>query len=46
MKFTRYLGSLAFVFGLFTVVFVGVPWYTVNAQNPANPWWLQWAVFL
>jgi len=46
MKFVRYLGSLAFVFGLFTVVFVGVPWYTVNAQNPANPWWLQGAVFL
>lgn len=46
MKFIRYLGSLAFVFGLFTVVFVGVPWYAVNAQNPANPIWLQGAIFL
>ena len=45
MKTVRYIGSLAFVLGLFTVVFAGVPWHVMVADDPPVPWWLKIAVF-
>ena len=45
MKMLRHIGSLAFVLGLFTVVFAGVPWHVVVADDPVVPWWLRIAVF-
>ncbi len=45
MKTLRYLGSLAFVLGLFTAVFVGIPWYVIVADDPVIPWWLRVAIF-
>ncbi len=44
MKTIRHIGSLAFVFGLFTAVFVGIPWYTIVADDPVVPWWLRVAI--
>ncbi len=45
MKTIRYIGTLAFVLGLFTVVFIGMPWYVTVADDPVNPWWLRLAVY-
>ncbi len=45
MKTLRHLGSLAFVLGLFTAVFVGIPWYVIVADGPVIPWWLRVAIF-
>ncbi|UCD51185.1 MAG: YbjQ family protein [Phycisphaerales bacterium] len=45
MKVLRHIGSAAFVLGLFTVIFAGVPWHVVTADDPAVPWWLRVAVF-
>jgi len=45
MKAIRQIGSLAFVLGLFTVVFIGIPWYVIYAEDPVLPLWLQVAVF-
>jgi uncharacterized protein YbjQ (UPF0145 family) len=45
MKVLRHIGSLAFVLGLFVVVFVGIPWHVLAAQDPVVPWWLRTAVF-
>ena len=45
MKTIRQIGSLAFVLGLFVVVFVGVPWHVMVADDPPVPPWLQAAVF-
>jgi len=45
MKILRNIGSLAFVLGLFTIVFIGLPWYTIAAEDPVVPWWLRTAVF-
>ena len=45
MKVLRHIGSAAFVLGLFTAVFAGIPWYVVIADDPAVPWWLRIAVF-
>ena len=45
MMILRHVGSLAFVLGLFTVVFLGMPWYVVVAEDPVLPWWFQAAVF-
>ena len=45
MKALRQIGSLAFVAGLFTTVFAGIPWYVVVADDPVNPWWLRIAIF-
>jgi uncharacterized protein YbjQ (UPF0145 family) len=47
MKTLRHIGSLAFVLGLFTVVFVGIPWYVIvpDPNVPVVPWWLRIAVF-
>jgi uncharacterized protein YbjQ (UPF0145 family) len=45
MTILRHAGSLAFVLGLFTVVFIGIPWYVVVADDPILPWWFKTAVF-
>ncbi|MBL7134215.1 MAG: YbjQ family protein [Phycisphaerae bacterium] len=45
MKILRQVGSLAFVVGLFTAIFAGLPWYVVVADNPVLPWWLRIAIF-
>ena len=45
MKAFRQIGSLAFVLGLFTVVFAGIPWHVIAAEDPRVPWWLRIAVF-
>jgi len=47
MKTLRHIGSLAFVLGLFTAVFAGIPWYVIvpDPNVPVVPWWLQIAVF-
>ena len=45
MRILRHIGSLAFVLGLFSVVFVGIPWHVIVADDPVLPWWLKAAVF-
>ena len=45
MKLIRHIGSIAFVFGLFTAIFAGIPWHMMVAEDPAVPWWLKMAVF-
>jgi len=45
MRIIRHIGSLAFVLGIFTAVFVGIPWYVIVADDPVVPWWLRTAVF-
>jgi uncharacterized protein YbjQ (UPF0145 family) len=45
MKVIRQIGSLAFVVGLFVVIFAGVPWHVMVADDPVVPWWLRIAVF-
>jgi uncharacterized protein YbjQ (UPF0145 family) len=45
MKILRHTGSLAFVLGLFTAVFAGIPWHVIVADDPVVPWWLRIAVF-
>jgi len=45
MKVLRHIGSMAFVLGLFTAVFAGMPWYVMVADAPVVPWWLRIAVF-
>ena len=46
MKTLRQIGSLAFVLGLFTVIFAGVPWHVLVYEEPEPvPWWLRIAVF-
>ena len=45
MKVLRHIGSGVFVLGLFTAVFVGMPWYVMVADDPVVPWWLRIAVF-
>jgi uncharacterized protein YbjQ (UPF0145 family) len=45
MKALRNIGSLAFVLGLFVVVFAGIPWHVMVADDPPVPWWLRIAVF-
>jgi uncharacterized protein YbjQ (UPF0145 family) len=45
MKVLRHIGSVAFVAGLFTAVFAGIPWHVMVADDPAVPWWLRMAVF-
>jgi len=43
MKILRLLGSAAFVLGLFTAIFAGIPWYL--SQDPMLPLWLKIAVY-
>jgi uncharacterized protein YbjQ (UPF0145 family) len=45
MKIIRYIGSLAFVLGFFTVIFIGIPWHVIVEDDPVVPWWLRIAVF-
>lgn len=45
MKVLRHIGSVAFVLGLFTAVFAGIPWHIMVADDPVVPWWLRIAVF-
>ena len=45
MKLLRNIGSIAFVLGLFTVVFIGIPWHVMVTDDPVVPWWLKLAVF-
>ena len=45
MKIIRNIGSLVFVAGLFTAVFVGLPWYVMVTKDPVMPWWLKTAIF-
>ena len=45
MKTLRQIGSLAFVIGIFTAVFAGMPWYITVADDPVIPWWLRIAVY-
>jgi len=43
IKTLRLVGSLAFVLGLFTTIFAGVPWYLYH--EPILPWWIKTAVY-
>jgi len=45
MKVLRNIGTVAFVLGLFTALFVGVPWHVMVAEDPVIPWWLKISVF-
>ena len=45
MKVLRFIGSFAFVAGLFTVIFIGIPWHVMTSKDPVVPLWLQVAVF-
>jgi uncharacterized protein YbjQ (UPF0145 family) len=45
MKVLRHIGSVAFVAGLFTAVFAGIPWHIMVTDDPVVPWWLKIAVF-
>ncbi|MFC1814323.1 YbjQ family protein [Thermodesulfobacteriota bacterium] len=45
MKILRNIGSLAFVLGLFVVIFAGIPWHVMVADDPILPWWLRASVF-
>ena len=45
MKVLRNIGTVAFVLGLFTAIFAGIPWHVVVADDPVVPWWLKIAVF-
>lgn len=45
MKTLRQIGSIAFVLGLFTTIFAGMPWYVITEDDPVIPWWLRIAIF-
>ena len=45
MTILRQIGSLAFVLGIFSAIFCGIPWYVMVADDPVLPWWLKTAVF-
>ncbi len=45
MKTLRQIGSLAFVLGLFTTIFAGIPWHVITTDDPVVPLWLQMAIF-
>ena len=45
MRIIRHIGSAAFVLGLFVMVFGGLPWHVLTADDPAVPAWLQAAIF-
>ena len=44
IKTLRNIGSLAFVIGLFTAVFAGIPWYVFVTDDPVMPWWFRIAM--
>jgi uncharacterized protein YbjQ (UPF0145 family) len=43
MKILRVIGSLAFVLGLFTTIFIGAPYMVYH--EPTLPWWLKIAIY-
>ena len=45
LRAIRGIGSLAFVLGLATAIFGGIPWHVLVAADPALPLWLQTAIF-
>ncbi len=45
VKIFRLVGSLSFVLGLFTVIFIGLPWAIMVEDDPVVPLWLRAAVF-
>jgi uncharacterized protein YbjQ (UPF0145 family) len=45
MKYLRLIGSLAFVLGLFTAIFAGIPWLIHVYDDPTLPLWLRIAVY-
>jgi len=45
MKTLRLIGSLAFVLGLFTAIFAGIPWLVYVSDDPILPWWFRTAVY-
>ena len=45
MKIIRHIGSLAFVLGLFIVIFAGIPWHVIVFDDPVIPWWLRISIF-
>tara|TARA_Y100000031_G_C8019738_1_gene291962 strand:- start:68 stop:622 length:555 start_codon:yes stop_codon:yes gene_type:complete len=45
MKIIRHIGSMAFILGIFTVIFVGIPWHMMTQDDPVIPLWLRTAVF-
>ena len=45
MKTIRQFGSIAFVMGLFTLLFLGMPWYVTVVDDPVIPWWFRLAIF-
>ena len=45
MRILRQIGSMAFVLGLFTAIFAGLPWYVIVTDDPVLPWWLRLAIF-
>lgn len=45
MKILRQIGSLAFVLGLFTAIFIGMPWYVIISEDPVIPLWFRIAIF-
>jgi len=38
------MGSMAFVLGLFTVIFLGIPWYVLTSPDIDMPWWFKAAI--
>jgi uncharacterized protein YbjQ (UPF0145 family) len=50
LKALRLAGSLAFVVGLFAILFVVVPWHVLVVDDPTVggplPWWVRTAAFL
>ena len=44
MKISRSIGSMAFVLGLFSVIFIGIPWTIITNSDLGIPWWLKIAV--
>ena len=50
LKWTRRIGSLAFVLGFFGLIFAVVPWLVTVADDPniggPLPWWAKGAVYL
>ena len=50
LKALRLAGSLAFVVGLFTIIFAAIPWVVTVVDDPKVggplPWWLKAAVYL
>jgi len=50
LKWTRRIGSLAFVLGFFGVIFVVIPWLVTVLDDPEVggplPWWVKGAIYL